>query len=230
MIRRTGCASSRFTGLSGMSSGNAVRSARVQLAASSWSLNYRPATGNHRTRSGGTTRQSDFCNSAARGESRAFSRSVDLVRLQGNGIWKGRPLPLAPEVRRNDGRPLMEEVARHGRRERILSVRHLSLEGTGENYNSGRILRPKRLSRVRSHGARRSIDFANSGATRAVARAQSHRNTAAQRTRLGYDSVAFDICPTELSGVPRSRRFRARQRSVYHPIGFLRSAGGQALS
>jgi glyoxylase-like metal-dependent hydrolase (beta-lactamase superfamily II) len=127
------------------------------------------------------------------------------------------------------GRPLIEEVARAmGGRDRILSVRTLLLEGTGEQYNLGQNTSPEATLPVYAVTEfRRSIDFAN----RRWRHEQSREprfltsNTATQRARLGYDSVAYDILA---DGTVRRAAIRAdaerANELLHHPIGFLQVA------
>lgn len=127
------------------------------------------------------------------------------------------------------GRSLIEEVAQAmGGRDRILSVRTLILEGTGENYNLGQNTSPEAALPVYAvTELRRSIDFAN----RRWRHEQSREprfptgNPAAQRARLGYDGVAFDILTdgTVRRAAARADAERANEL-LYHPIGFLQVA------
>lgn len=127
------------------------------------------------------------------------------------------------------GRPLMEEVARAmGGRDRVLSVRTLLLAGTGEQYSLGQNMSPEAAPPIFAvTELRRSIDFAN----RRWRHEQSREprfptgNTALQRTRLGYDSVAYDILADGTVRRAAARADAARANELlYHPIGFLQVA------
>ena len=144
--------------------------------------------------------------------------TAPVVLLLAPAAWAQRP-----------GRPLIEEVVRAmGGRDRILSVRTLVLEGTGEQYSVGQNMSPQAAPPVFAvTELRRSIDFTN----RRWRHEQSREprfptgNTAAQRARLGYDSVAYDILA---DGTVRRAAIRAdaerANELLYHPIGFLQVA------
>jgi glyoxylase-like metal-dependent hydrolase (beta-lactamase superfamily II) len=127
------------------------------------------------------------------------------------------------------GRPLMEEVARAmGGRDRILAVRTLVLEGTGENYSLGQNPAPEApLPVFAVTELRRSIDFANKRWRHEQSREPRFptANTAAQRARFGYDGVAYDILAdgTTRRAAARADAERANEL-LYHPIGFLQTA------
>jgi glyoxylase-like metal-dependent hydrolase (beta-lactamase superfamily II) len=127
------------------------------------------------------------------------------------------------------GRPLMEEVAQAmGGRERILAVRTLVLEGTGENYSLGQNPSPEApLPVFAVTELRRSIDFANKRWRHEQSREPRFltANTAAQRARFGYDGVAYDILAdgTTRRAAARADAERANEL-LYHPIGFLQIA------
>jgi glyoxylase-like metal-dependent hydrolase (beta-lactamase superfamily II) len=127
------------------------------------------------------------------------------------------------------GRPLMDEVAQAmGGRDRILAVRTLVLEGTGENYSLGQNPAPEApLPIFAVTELRRSIDFANKRWRHEQSREPRFitGNTAAQRSRLGYDSVAYDILAdgTARRAAARADAERANEL-LYHPIGFLQVA------
>lgn len=140
------------------------------------------------------------------------------VLLLASAAWAQRP-----------GKPLIEQVAQAmGGRERILAVRTLVLEGTGEQYSLGQNMSPQAAPPVFAVTEfRRSIDLAN----RRWRHEQSREprfptgNTAAQRARLGYDSVAFNILAdgTVQRAAGRADAERANEL-LYHPIGFLQIA------
>jgi len=127
------------------------------------------------------------------------------------------------------GRALIEEVAQAmGGRDRILAVRTLVLEGTGENYSLGQNPSPEApLPVFAVTELRRSIDFANKRWRHEQSREPRFLtgNTAAQRARLGYDGVAYDILAdgTTRRAAARADAERANEL-LYHPIGFLQVA------
>jgi glyoxylase-like metal-dependent hydrolase (beta-lactamase superfamily II) len=126
-------------------------------------------------------------------------------------------------------RPLMEEVAQAmGGRDRILAVRTLVLEGTGENYSLGQNPAPEApLPVFAVTELRRSIDFGNKRWRHEQSREPRFltANTAAQRARLGYDGVAYDILAdgTTRRAAARADAERANEL-LHHPIGFLQVA------
>ena len=139
-------------------------------------------------------------------------------------------LLLAPTASaQRSGKPLIDEVAQAmGGRDRILAVRTLVLEGTGEQYSVGQNMSPQAAPPVFAvTELRRSIDFVN----RRWRHEQSREprfptgNTAAQRARLGYDSVAYDILAdgTARRAAARADAERAKEL-LYHPIGFMQVA------
>lgn len=127
------------------------------------------------------------------------------------------------------GGPLIAEVAQAmGGRDRVLAVRTLVLEGTGENYNLGQNILPDAplpVYAVTSY--KRSIDFANrrwqQDQTREPRFITGFLTPA--RQRVGFDSVAFDIVSDTLT---RRSSLRAdidrADELVYHPIGFIQTA------
>jgi glyoxylase-like metal-dependent hydrolase (beta-lactamase superfamily II) len=127
------------------------------------------------------------------------------------------------------GRPLIEQVAQAmGGRDRILAVRTLVLEGTGENYSLGQNPSPEApLPVFAVTELRRSIDFANKRWRHEQSREPRFLtgNTAPQRTRFGYDGVAYDILAdgTTRRAAARADAERANEL-LYHPIGFLQVA------
>jgi glyoxylase-like metal-dependent hydrolase (beta-lactamase superfamily II)/ketosteroid isomerase-like protein len=139
-------------------------------------------------------------------------------------------LLLAPQsAAQRPGKPLLEEVARAmGGRDRVLAVRTLVLEGTGENYNLGQNTSPEAALPVYAVTEfRRTIDLANKRWRHEQVREPRFPtgNTAAQRQRIGFDSVAFDILPdgTMQRAAGRADIDRANEL-LYYPIGFLQMA------
>ncbi len=127
------------------------------------------------------------------------------------------------------GKPLLEQVAQAmGGSDRILAVRTLVLEGTGDNYNLGQNASPyAALPLFAVTEYRRSIDFANGRWRHEQSREPRFLsgNPAAQRQRLGYDGVAYDILA---DGTARRASARAdldrANELLHHPIGFLQVA------
>lgn len=127
------------------------------------------------------------------------------------------------------GRPLIENVARAmGGRDRVLAVRTLVIEGTGDNFNLGQNPSPEAvLPRYEVTEFRRSIDFAGRRWLQDQTRVPRFTtgNTAPQRQRSGYDSVAFNIAAdgTVARGSARADVDRADEL-LHHPIGFIQAA------
>jgi glyoxylase-like metal-dependent hydrolase (beta-lactamase superfamily II) len=127
------------------------------------------------------------------------------------------------------GKPVLEEVAAAmGGRDRILAVKTLVFEGTGENYNLGQnpaAEAPLPVYAVTKY--RRAIDFPNRRWR--IDQTREPRfltgNTAPQRQRLAYDSVAFDIAADDrvTRSAGRADVDRANEL-LYHPIGFVQVA------
>src|SRR5687767_1526549 len=139
-------------------------------------------------------------------------------------------LLLAPVASaQRSGKPLIDEVAQAmGGRDRILAVRTLVLEGTGESYSVGQNMSPQAAPPVFAvTELRRSIDFANRRWRHEQSRVPRFPtgNTAPQRARLGYDSVAYDILAdgTVRRAAARADAERANEL-LYHPIGFMQVA------
>lgn len=127
------------------------------------------------------------------------------------------------------GGPLITEVAQAmGGRDRILAVRTLVLEGTGENYNLGQNILPDAPLPVYAVTSfKRSIDFANRRWQQDQTREPRFitGNTAAVRQRLGFDSIAYDIVSDTLTRRSSIRADIDRgDELVYHPIGFIQTA------
>jgi glyoxylase-like metal-dependent hydrolase (beta-lactamase superfamily II) len=139
-------------------------------------------------------------------------------------------LLLAPDAgAQRPGKPLMEEVAQAmGGRERILAVRTLVLEGTGEQYNLGQGVTPEASLPVYAvTELRRSIDFANKRWRHEQSREPRFltANTAAQRVRIGYDVVAYNVLADGTVQRAAGRADAERPNELlYHPIGFLQVA------
>lgn len=130
-------------------------------------------------------------------------------------------------------RPLLEEAASAlGGKDRILAVRTLVLEGSGENFNLGQNTAPSAplpVYAVTSY--RRLIDFANRRWLQDQTREPRFPagNPAPQRLRAAFAGVAYDILA---DGTPRRAAARAdidrADELVQHPIGFLQVALGGA--
>ena len=127
------------------------------------------------------------------------------------------------------GRPLLDDVARAmGGAERILAVRTLMLEGTGEMYNLGQGMSPAAPLPVYAvTGYRRSFDFANRRWRQELTRQPQFitGNTSPQPLKSAWDGVAFDI---GADGTSRRSAGRAdidrAYELAYHPIGFIQMA------
>jgi glyoxylase-like metal-dependent hydrolase (beta-lactamase superfamily II) len=137
-------------------------------------------------------------------------------------------IPAFVEAQRPGG-PLISEVAQAmGGRDRVLAVRTIALEGTGENYNLGQNASPYAPLQVYAVTSyKRSIDFANrrwqQDQTREPRFVTSFFPPA--RQRIGFDSVAYDIVSDTLT---RRSSLRAdidrADELVYDPIGFIQTA------
>lgn len=127
------------------------------------------------------------------------------------------------------GKPLLEDVARAmGGRDRVLAVRTLVIEGTGDNYNLGQNAAPAaELPRYEVTEFRRSIDFAGRRWLHDQTRVPRFvtGNIAPQRQRNGYDSVAYNVAAdgTVARGSARADVDRANEL-LHHPIGFVQTA------
>ena len=140
------------------------------------------------------------------------------------------PVVIAPAaVAQRSGKPLVEQVARAmGGIDRVLAVRSLALEGTGESYNLGQNPAPDApLPAFAITEYRRVYDFA--GRRWRVEQTREPRfvtaNRAPQRLRSGFDSVAYDVFPD--GGVRRAAGRADIERAdelLYHPIGFIQTA------
>src|SRR6478672_6592717 len=127
------------------------------------------------------------------------------------------------------GGPLIAEVARAmGGKDRILAVRTLVLEGTGENYNLGQNILPDApLPMYAVTAFKRSIDFANKRWLLDQTREPRFltANTAAVRQRLGFDSISYDVVSDTLT---RRASLRAdidrADELVFHPVGLIQTA------
>ena len=127
------------------------------------------------------------------------------------------------------GGPLIAEVAQAmGGRDRVLAVRTIALEGTGENYNLGQNASPYAPLQVYAVTSyKRWIDFSNrrwrQDQTREPRFVTSFFPPA--RQRIGFDSVAYDIVSDTLT---RRSSIRAdidrADEFVYDPIGFIQTA------
>ncbi len=135
------------------------------------------------------------------------------------------------------GRPLADDVAKAmGGRDKILAVRTLTLEGTGENFNLGQNAEPYAPLRVFAiTDYHRAIDFAGKRWRQEQTRTAHFitPNTAPQRQRTGFDGVAYDIAPdNKASRVAGRADLDRADELIYHPIGFLQAAlaSGSELS
>jgi glyoxylase-like metal-dependent hydrolase (beta-lactamase superfamily II)/ketosteroid isomerase-like protein len=139
-------------------------------------------------------------------------------------------LLLVPDaIAQRPGKPLLEEVAQAmGGRDRILGVHTLVLEGTGENYNLGQNTSPESALPVYAVTEfRRTIDLADKRWRHEQSREPRFltANTAAQRQRIGYDSVAFDVLPDgTVQRVGGRADIDRANELMYSPIGFLQMA------
>ncbi|MEO8193638.1 MAG: MBL fold metallo-hydrolase [Gemmatimonadales bacterium] len=127
------------------------------------------------------------------------------------------------------GTPLIEQVAiAMGGRSRILGIRTLVLQGTGDNHNLGQNLTPYAPLPVYAVTKyMRAMDFEN--ARWRLDQTREPRfptaNLLPQRQRNGFDVVGYDITSdTSMRRAgPRTTIDRAAEL-LYHPIGFMRAA------
>jgi glyoxylase-like metal-dependent hydrolase (beta-lactamase superfamily II) len=114
-----------------------------------------------------------------------------------------------------------------GGRERILAVRTLVLEGTGEQYGLGQNASPGgALPVYEVTELRRSIDYPNKRWRQEQSRTPRFltSNTAVQRGRFGYDSIAFNILADGTIRRVASADVDRANELLYYPIGFLQVA------
>lgn len=134
-----------------------------------------------------------------------------------------------PLAAQRPARPIVDRVAREmGGADKILAVRTLALEGAGENASVGQNLSPAApLNKFAVTRYSRLIDFANKRWRQDQTREPrfATANTAPQRQRIGFDSVAIDIVSDTLTrrgsaaaSVDRGNEF------FYHPIGLMQVA------
>jgi glyoxylase-like metal-dependent hydrolase (beta-lactamase superfamily II) len=127
------------------------------------------------------------------------------------------------------GRELIERVATAmGGVRRIMSVKTISLRGTGENYNFGQNHTPDSdLPMFTVTKYLRVIDFANSRWRQDQTREPRFitGNTTPQRSRIGFDVVAYDITSdTSMRRLGGRAPVDRRAELIVHPIGFLQAA------
>ena len=135
----------------------------------------------------------------------------------------------SPVAAQRSGKPLLEQVARAmGGKDKVLGIRTLLIEGTGREYNVGQNASPDaELGYYEVTAYRRAIDFAGRRWQQESTREPRFPagNTASQRRRIAYDSVAFDLTAdnTAIRGSARADIDR-RDQLMYHPIGFVQAA------
>lgn len=118
-----------------------------------------------------------------------------------------------------------------GGRERLLAVRTLVLEGTGDNLNVGQNHTPFADSRFEVTAFRRAYDFTNSRWFQDQTRVPrfATANVAPQRQRVGLDAatdtIAYNVSPTDVMGRASAQVAADRVHElVLHPVGFVRAA------
>lgn len=127
------------------------------------------------------------------------------------------------------GRPLVNDVARAmGGAERVLAVRTLTVEGTGEMYNLGQGMSPSVPLPVYGISAyKRTVDFANRRWRQELTRQPRFvtGNTAAQLLRSGFDGIGYEMAAdgTQRRAAGRADIDRASEL-LYNPIGFMQVA------
>ena len=125
--------------------------------------------------------------------------------------------------------PTLDAVAAAmGGKDRILAVRTLVLEGTGEQLNFGQNLTPTADTKFEMTAYQAFIDYANRRHLVDITREPRFvtANAAAQRIRLGVDGdVAYGLLPNGnmTRGNAQAALDRARDR-VLTPIGFIQAA------
>jgi glyoxylase-like metal-dependent hydrolase (beta-lactamase superfamily II) len=128
------------------------------------------------------------------------------------------------------GAGALDAVARAmGGKDRIVAVRTLVLEGTGDNFNLGQNLTPSAdLPRFEVTQYRRSYDFTNKRWFLDQTRVPRFitGNTAPQRQRLGNDGdVAYNVGNNDaMNRVGGQAALDRAFDLLHHPIGFLQGA------
>jgi glyoxylase-like metal-dependent hydrolase (beta-lactamase superfamily II) len=144
----------------------------------------------------------------------------------------GRPGAPAPRARaaQTAARISLDDVAQAmGGRDRILGIRTLVLEGSGDNYNLGQNLTPDAsLPRFEVTEYRRSYDFPQRRWRQEQVRVARFTtpNTAPQRQQIALDGdVAFNVLPNgtaqRVGAVATAERVN---ELFYHPIGLLQQS------
>jgi len=122
-------------------------------------------------------------------------------------------------------------AAAMGGRDRVLAVRTLVLEGTGEMLSFGQNHTPEAETKFDITTYRRSIDYGNRRWLADLTRVPrfTTANTSPQRVRMGVDGypdpVAYNITPTGAMTRVGGRAADDRvDEFVLHPVGFLLAA------
>ena len=122
-------------------------------------------------------------------------------------------------------------VAAMGGRDRLLAIRTLVIEGTGENLNFGQNHTPMAETKFEVSAFRRYYDFANRRWFQDQTRVPRFptANTSPQRLRFGLDGaaqpVAWNIGNTDVMSRASAAVAADRMNElVFHPIGFVMAA------
>ena len=154
-----------------------------------------------------------------------------ITRIIPRGLVLGAAILLCsgPAEAQRSGKPLMEQVARAmGGQERLMAIRTVVLEGTGQEFDIGQNPAPgvaPNTFQVTSY--RLAIDFAGKRWRQEHTREPRYpvANPAPQQLRLGYDSVAYNLAA---DGTPTRSSARAdidrADQLLFHPIGFIQTA------
>ena len=122
-------------------------------------------------------------------------------------------------------------VAALGGKARLLAVRTLVMEGTGENLNFGQNHTPYAETKFEITALRREYDFANRRWFHDQTRVPrfTTANAAPQRQRFGLDGapdgVAYNVLPSDaMTRAPAQAAADRANEFVFHPVGFVQAA------
>ena len=140
-------------------------------------------------------------------------------------------LTIAPALAQAQSPALDAAVAAMGGRDRLLTVRTLVLEGTGEQLNFGQNHTPFAETRFEITAYRRAFDFANSRWFLDQTRVPRFNtaNITPQRLRIGLDAatdtIAYGIGANDImTRGPSQVALDRMHELVLHPVGFVRAA------
>ena len=115
-----------------------------------------------------------------------------------------------------------------GGKERLLAIRTLVLEGTGENLNFGQNHTPFAESKFEVTSFRRAYDFRNRRWFQDQTRVPRFNtaNVTPQRQRTGLDgAVGYNVLPNDaMTRAPEQAAADRAHEFVLHPVGFVHAA------